>query len=146
MPPTFEGFKSFVYGVMGVPVAALPDNSPSLVVAYAVALETVNCSFAAVAPYVYELMVYNFGGDFLVNFAPDQPNSTYFKDLRASLGLNSFVAGVIESSHDETTGQSILVPDIFKEMNLSEVQLLKTPWGRAYLGWAQKYGQLWGLS
>lgn len=146
MGPTFEGFKDFVYNVMGVPLAALPADSPYLQLSYNVALETVNPSFACFGPHIYTQMVYNFGADFLVNYAPDQPGQTYFKDLREALGLNKFIPGLISASNDETTGQSWMIPDIFKEMNLSELELLKTPWGRFYLGWAQKYGPLWGLS
>lgn len=146
MGPTFEGFKDFVYNSMVVPPAALPDTSPYLLLAYNVALETVNESFACFGPNIYTLMVYNFGGDFLVNYTPDQPGQTYFKDLREALGLNKFVPGLISESHDEATGQSWMIPDIFKEMNLSELELLKTPWGRFYLSQAQKYGRLWGIS
>ena len=66
------------------------------------------------------------------------PDSTYFADLRKLFKINSFVAGVIESSHDATTGQSFAVSDAMKDLTFSDLQLLKTPWGRAYLAIAQK--------
>ena len=38
------------------------------------------------------------------------------------------------------------VPKAFDELTIGNLQNLKTPWGRVYLGIAQSYGTLWGLS
>jgi len=97
------------------------------------------------------LMVYNLGGDNLVNFAQDNsalapPNNTYFTDLRAKLKINNFVAGVVENASDQGTAMSALVPDFFKQLSLSNLQNLKTPWGLTYLSFAQRQGTLWGIS
>jgi hypothetical protein len=82
--------------------------------------------------------------DNLINFAQDQAGQCYFVDLRASFKINSFVPGVITESHDESTGQSLLNPEFMKNMTMSNLQMLKTPYGRNYMGLAQSYGTLWG--
>lgn len=69
-----------------------------------------------------------------------------FNSLRKRWNIDSFVAGVIDSSHDESTGESIAVPDSLRQANISDLQNLKTPYGRLYLSYAQKYGRLWGMS
>lgn len=71
---------------------------------------------------------------------------TFFAELRAKWGINSFVPGVVQSSSDENTAESLLVPDAFKGFTLGDLQNLKTPWGRQYLAYAQRCGPLWGLT
>lgn len=142
---------------MGIPVGALPDGSQWTTWAYDVAYATVNTQFTRVPGPFYMLMVYNLGGDNLLNWAGDAeppfPYPTnnpsglgYFAYLRDKWDLNGFVAGVIQSSADESTSESLLVPDAFKEFTLANLQNLKTPYGRQYLAWAQDAGDLWGLS
>jgi hypothetical protein len=76
-----------------------------------------------------------------------QPWNHYWSDLRAKYGLDSFVLGVIQSSADQGTSQSLLVPDWVKNLTMFDLALLKTPWGRRYLGLAQAYGPtIWGLT
>lgn len=150
--PTPAGFLTFIRTQMQISTTALPDASPDILAAYNLSIATVNLTFAAIAcppglTTVYDLMAYNLGGDNLINYATDTPPSTYFADLRAKLHINSFVAGVISESHDETTGQSIAVPESLTQLSLSDLANLKTPYGRAYLQFAQKYGPSnWGLS
>ena len=62
------------------------------------------------------------------------------------MAINSFVAGVIESSADESTSQSMKVPDQFEGLTIADLQNLKTPWGRTYLGIAQSIRTDWGIS
>ena len=144
--PTQAGFLAFVRNEMQITTAQLPDNSPAIAVAYGVAVDIVSEWLVGLGVYPYMLAVYNLAGDRLINYAPDQTGQTFFADLRASLGLNSFTAGVIQSSNDESTGESMLVPDAFKNLTLMDLQNLKTPYGRTYLQFAQSTGTLWGLT
>jgi hypothetical protein len=139
---------------MGIDPLVLPTNSPVIGWAFQVAMMIVNPDLATVATAygtvpatsLYELAVYNLAGDNLVNYAPDQPGRTYFADLRASLNLNAFTAGVVTTAADQNTSDSLAVPDSLKNLTIADLQNLKTPWGRAYLAIAQRYGTLWGLS
>lgn len=155
MQPTLAGFIDFIRNVMGIDPILLPDNSPAIGWAYSIALMFVNPDLAAVAisppagvisTSIYIQAVYNFAGDRLVNFAPDQPGRTFFADLRTSLKINNFSAGVVSSASDGGTSNSIQVPDALKGLTLADLQRLKTPWGRAYLEFAQSAGTLWGVT
>ena len=145
MGPTIEGFKTFIYDYVGIPVAALPDVSPAIQAAYDLSIETVNL-LLTVAQLSYTSAVYNLGTDLLINYAQDIPPSTFFADTRATYKINSFAPGVVTSASDNGTSTSLMVPDFFKELTLSDLQHLKTPWGRTYLAIAQKTGTLWGVS
>lgn len=73
--------------------------------------------------------------------------ATFFADLRAKWNVNAISTGVVSETHDESTGSSFVVPEQFKDLTLTDLQNLKTPYGRAYMAFAQKYGQtLWGLT
>lgn len=146
MEPTQAGFLDFVRNVMQISTTVLPDSSPSIATAYSVALEIVNDQLALASSTMYTYAVYNLAGDNLVNYAPDQQGQTYFADLRKTLNLAGFVSGVIQASSDESTSESMVVQDAAKEFTLADLQNLKTPWGRTYLGIAQRYGTVWGLT
>lgn len=153
MGPTSAGFLTFIRDIMAISTAALPDNSPAIPAAYNIAMTLVNRALAGVPSYdvsqpsLYALAVYNLGGDRLVNFAPDQSGSTYFADLRKSLNIAGFVSGVVSSTNDEGTGASFIVPEQMSRLTVSQLQNLKTPWGRIYIGITQSYGPAaWGLS
>lgn len=120
-------------------------------VAYDVAVALVNRALQVVpsplrSPSIYALCVYNLAGDNLVNYAQDRPNQTYFADLRKSFNILGFVGGVVQSTGDEATNESMVVPDAFKLFTMANLQQLKTPWGRQYLSFAQSYGYLVGMS
>lgn len=69
-----------------------------------------------------------------------------FQSLRAKWGINTFVPGLIQSSSDESTSESLAVPDALKQATISDLQNLKTSYGRWYLSYAQKFGMNWGIS
>ena len=142
--PTLAGFQLFITTVMDINATVLPPTTPVIQVAYDVALEVVNVALAATG--IYDLAVYNLAGDNLLNYAPDQPGQTYFKEVRKSLNLAGFVPGVVSSSSDEGSSTSLLNPEFMKGLTMSDLQNLKTPYGRTYLGFAQRYGTLWGMS
>lgn len=139
---------------MGISTSNLPDSSPVIPMALSVALAIVSPSLC-VAGYlpgvpgtvqisIYVLAVYNLAGDNLINYAPD-PSSppgdlNYFSLLRTSFNTNAFVSGVIQSSGDEGTNNSMVVQEAAKNFTLGDLQNLKTPWGRQYLAFAQMYG------
>lgn len=64
----------------------------------------------------------------------------FFASLRKQFNLLSLVAGPVESSQDQGTGQKLLVPDFFKNLTFSDLDAMKTPWGQRYLAYAQQYG------
>ncbi len=144
--PTIAGFISFIQQVMGINATYLPTNAPVITMAFNVAMSIVNPDLAAIDETIYALAVYNLAGDNLLNYAPDQSGQTFFVDTRKSLGMTSFVAGVISGSGDETTSETILTPDFLKGLTMGNLQNLKSSYGRQYLAFAQDYGQLWGLS
>ena len=162
--PTLAGFLAFVRNVMAITTAQLPDSSIYLNWALANAIAIVNpqlsvvpglpqtdaagiALFSDTPPSIYTEAVYNLAADNLVNYAQDQNGETFFGDLRKSFNINGFVSGVISSSNDQSTGQSLVVQEAAKAFTLKDLQNLKTPWGRTYLGIAQSYGpSTWGLT
>ena len=151
MDPTIAGFTAFIFGIMGVPSVALPATAPVIQWSYDFALDWVNQDLQNAPSQttswsIYARAVYNLAADTLINWAPDQSGQTYFADLRKQFGCNSFVAGVIQSSGDEGTNESLVVPEAFKELTIANLGNLKTPYGRNYLGIAQSTGTIWGLS
>lgn len=144
--PTPAGFLQFIRSVMGINTTVLPDGSQSITDAYDMAVAIVNLTLNVV-PAVYTLAVYNLAGDNLVNWAMDVAGQTYFAELRKELGVNNFAAGVVTSASDESTSTSLATPDYMKKLTLSDLQNLKTPYGRQYLAFAQRYGPgAWGVS
>lgn len=158
-PPTLAGFLDFVRNVMGITTAQLPDASPFITLAYCTAKAIVNVAFAAASPLIYQQMVYNLGGSNLLNVAPDPTGAKpydpddpdnklpFFGYMRKTYNMLGFVSGVIQAAADEATSESMVVPDAFKGLTLANLQMLKDPYGRAYLAYAQAYGPAaWGVS
>lgn len=153
--PSLSGFVTFVRQQMGISSSVLPNGSMYFNWAYFQALALVNRQICAV-PVMYLTAVYNLAGDILVNIAQDvtdappvsgsKPPLPFFAYTRAKLNLNSFVTGIISSTSDEGTSESLVVPDQLKTLTIADLQLAKTPWGRNYLGIAQSVGSDWGLT
>ena len=150
-PPTLAGFQDFIQNVMGINTTVLPTTNPVIAMAFAVALEIVNRLICQVSPLMYALAVYNLAGDNLLNYAQDQPGAPavpgsgdpglpFFAYTRKTLDLNGFISGVIQSSSDQGTGNSMVVQEAAKNFTLADLQNLKTPYGRQYLAIAQRYG------
>lgn len=157
-PPTLAGFLTFVRDVMGVTEAQLPDNSPYLALSFCTAKEIVNKVIRQASKFLYNQAVYNLAASNLLYFAQDPvptvpypPDSDsdvgYFAYMRQTFNILGFVSGVINAAADESTSESMVVPDAFKEFTVANLQQLKDPYGRYYLGIAQSYGPaVWGLS
>jgi hypothetical protein len=154
--PTLAGFTTWVYTVMGVPQAVVPPGCDALANAFAVAQALVNPMLANAPDPIFMLATYNLAGDNLVNWAPDVPGQVYptnnpdgllyFAYLRQQWDLTGFIPGVVNSSADEGTSQSLTVPSQLQDLTILDLQHLKTPWGRTYMGFAQSVGTLWGIS
>lgn len=153
--PTFVGFVEFVRNNMGINNTVLPDGSIYLNWAYAQAKALVNLQIRIVPP-MYLVAVYNLGGATLLNIAQDIPNAPpvagskppqpFFAYTRTRLNLNSFVTGIISSTSDQGTSESLVVPEQLQTLTIADLQLAKTPWGQQYLGIAQSVGSDWGIS
>lgn len=137
-----SGFLQFIRDDMGITADQLPDSNASIIRAYNGAVEWVNGDLLIAMPYLYETAVYNLAASFLVNWG----SADVLAELRKTYTLNSLNVGVISSASDNGTSQSRLVPDFFKNLSLTDLQMLRDPWGRAYLMIAQQFGSLWGLT
>lgn len=149
MQPTaaqIAAFIAFIRDIMGVPDTVLPDNSPYILYSLTGAVNTVIMDINLFSPFLYQDALNNLAADNLVNWTQDTAPSKFWADLRASFGCNNFAAGVVQSANDNSTGMSALVPDFFKGLTMSNLQNLKTPYGRRYLAIVQDYGSIWGLS
>ena len=160
--PTLAGFMAFITNTMRVPTSALPANSPFIRYAFANALAIVNPALqAACIPdrdaagvslntggwTIYAEAVYNLAAHNLIEYTPDQPGFAWFEKLRKKLNMNGFVSGVVQASGDESTSVSMVVQEAAKNFTLMNLQQMKTPYGRTYLGFAQSYGpSTWGIT
>lgn len=71
----------------------------------------------------------------------------FFFAARRGYKIAGFVPGVVTSTSDQGTSVGLLVPDAFKGLTIMDLQLLRTPYGRAYLSLAQDAGpNCWGLT
>lgn len=89
---------------------------------------------------LYVLAVYNLGMHQLVKIGQDIAPSTFFADLREQYGTLDFVGGVVSGTADQNSSTTVSVPELLKNLSLSDLDLLKTPWGREYAGYAMNYG------
>jgi hypothetical protein len=137
--PNLADFTTFVYG-QGVPESDLSSDSQYLQWAFTMAMNLALVAPCNVPPIVYVLAVYNLGMHRLLKIAQDVPSATFFATQRKALNLMAFTAGVIQSSSDESTSNSMVVPEFFKNLTMQDLDLLKTPWGREYLSYAQQFG------
>lgn len=149
MEPTaaqIAAFIAFIRDIMGVPDTTLPDSSPFIIYSLTGAVNTVLLNIQSASPFLYQDALNNLAADNLINWTQDTPSSTYWAELRKSFGCNNFAAGVVQSANDNSTGMSALVPDFFKGLTMSNLQNLKTPYGRRYLAIMQDWGSIWGLT
>lgn len=144
--PTLAGYLAFLRTTVQIPVEALPDASPFIAGTYDVSLVTVNRALAQVSGLVYSLAVYNLATSLLISWCPDQDGQTFFADIRKKWNVNDFISGVVQSTSDNGTSESMVVQQAAENFTLDDLQRLKDPYGRQYLQWAQKYGALWGLT
>lgn len=144
--PNLTDYTSFLRTVVGIKAALLPDAADIIPTTLAIAKELVNEQLCAASSLMYTLAVYNLAADRLINYAPDVPEQTFFSDLRRTLRISDVSLGVVSASSDEGSSMAYLNPEQLKMLTLQDLQTLKTPYGRTYLGIAQSIGTNWGLS
>jgi hypothetical protein len=151
-PPTLQGYIDWIRNIMDIDDTIIEDDNPYIEMSYDIAIEIVNRYLFCASPGIYTICVYNLAGDYLVNIAQDDTstplgtNPTYWADLRNSLNLNSFVPGLVNAANDEDTSAATMVPFSLQNLTIADLQTLKTPWGRVYMGLAQSVGSMWGIS
>lgn len=145
--PNLVDFTTYVTN-QGVPTAALPADSPYLQYAldWAVnrALQDPTGNVPAMA---YVIACYNGGMHFLIRECPDQAGQTFFQNARTQYNMTAFVAGPVVSSSDSGTSQTLAGSEAIRNLPLSAMDLIKTPWGQQFLAYQQEWGpNLMGLS
>lgn len=150
--PTLSGYLDFLRASVGISTIVLPDNSQFIPISFNYANNVADSRVQEMPnadpsrPSIYAIAVYNLATHTLIETTLDQPNQTYFKDARATFGMNSAFSGVVNSASDQGTSASSVIPNWVQEMTLDEFSLIKTPYGRAYLRIAQKGFSHWGMS
>ena len=154
-PPTLAGFTAFAIGMLGLTTQQQPAAF-WFQTAFTVAMDIVNQVIQQASADLYTLAVYNLATSNLINFALDpqgspaiqgsNPPSAFFANQRAVYKINSFSAGVVENASDQSTSAGLKVPDWAAGLTIADLQLAKDPYGRRYLGFAQKFGTLWGIT
>lgn len=163
-PPNLVDYQTFIADVMGIPPEYLSPTNPAIAGSLDTALATVNRAIQRVSPWLYNQAVYNLAGNFLVNYAPDIPGVFgknpdgsemvdaneqpigYFENIRQRMDLTGFASGIVQSTADESTSASFVVPEAMKNLSFQDLQVAKTPWGRRYIGIAQSFGAIGGIS
>lgn len=143
--PNLPDFLVFIANNMQIPVSALPANSPWPGYAFNQAMNTV-LTVSGVASLDYVLAVYNCGGHILLAITPDQTGQTYFAGQRAAFDMLGVSNGMIAASSDQGTSNTFATPEGFKNLTVRDLDFMRTPWGRWYLGYAQDYGSIVGLT
>lgn len=143
--PTLDGFTAFVRSIP-FDSQAIPDGDPGFAIAFAIALAWVPQQLNAVDPTGYTYTVYDWGVSTMIDRQPDQPDSTFFAQLRTGYRTDNFVAGVVQSAGDQGTSDSLAVGTALSNLSLIDLQRLTDPWGRRALAVLMAMGPLWGLT
>ena len=149
--PNLGDYTLWIQNTVGISTVYLPANSPFLSYAFNRALAIVFNPPTSLAAIEYVLAVYNCATHIQLKITPDQSVNgiayTYFRDKRAEFQLLNPVVGLVLSSSDEGTSVSNAVPDAMRQLTISDLDFMKTAWGREYLAFQQDYGPtLWMLS
>lgn len=144
--PNVTDLTEFLRTIAGIPSSALPDGSPYIGWALSYAKELTLKALQKVGSDYYVFAVYLLATSFLVNWCPDQDGQTFFADLQKKYSLNSMVGGIVQSSSDEGTSQSLLTPEFLSGLTLQQLQALRDPYGRQWLAMQQSMANTWGLS
>ena len=144
--PSLSGFIAFLRNIVGINTTVLPDNAPVIEFSYNMAINICTDLLVTIpqipGEFLYITAVYNLATDTLLTYAQDQSGQTFFTQVQQKYQLHALVPGVISFAGDEGTQSTMVVPDSFKHMTLANLQNLKTPYGRTYLGIAQDFGSL----
>lgn len=142
--PNLPDFILFGQDSMGIDPLYLPVNSPFYSYAFNRAMGLVNNVIGGGIDYT--LAVYNCAGHILLQITPDQTGRDFFMNARKEYALMKPAVGVVASSSDNGTSESLAVPDSIRQLTLGDLQFMKTYWGRSYLEYNQDFGDICGLS
>jgi hypothetical protein len=53
---------------------------------------------------------------------------------------------MVNQASDQGTSEGLFIPAQIQNMTLMDLQLAKSPWGRAYLMIAGQWGTIWGIT
>lgn len=137
--PNLTDFTTFVWN-QGVLPSALPADSVYLEWSLGYAQNLTLIPPSLMVPIVYVMAVYNLGMHHLLKTAQDQIGQNFFQTQRATYGLLTFTSGPVESAEDQGSNADLLIPDWMKNMTLSALDCMKTPWGREYIDYTQQFG------
>lgn len=144
--PTEAGFVTFCRNVAGINTTVMPNNDPGFDYAYAFALEWIPQQLNGVSGVLYTAAVYNWGVSLIIEFQQDQSGQTFFADLRQEFGTNNFVPGVISSTADGSTSDSLTIGTALSNMNIVDLARATDPFGRRALAIMSALGPMWGLT
>ena len=147
--PNVTDYTTFLQTSVGIPVSALPADSPWITYAFNQGL-ALTAYIPTITPIVYVLAVYNCATHLQIKITPDQPAQTYFSTLRGSgeggFNLVGVPTSVLSGSADQGTSQAMAVPESLKNLTLTDLDFMRTPWGRDWIQYGQDIGPLWGLA
>lgn len=146
--PNLADFLTFLSTSVQIPSSALPSGSewPGYAFNQIMALILQPPGASGIT---YSLAAYNGATHILFEITPDQAGQTYFADARGKNGYGLIVpsTGLVNSSSDQGTAQTLATPDWAKDMTVDALEFYKTPWGRQFLAWQQAYGPtVWVLT
>ncbi|WP_051377034.1 hypothetical protein [Paraburkholderia dilworthii] len=144
--PNVTDLYTFLTTVAGIPTSALPSDSAYIPWALSYAEEMTLQVLRFVGQDYYCFAVYCLATSFLINWCPDQPGQTYFADLRKTWNLTGFTGGIIQSTADQSTSESMLMPEFLSGLTIGQLQALKDPFGRQWLAAMADNGPIWGIS
>src|ERR1035438_6745880 len=107
------GFVAYLRAPVKIPTLILPDDDWSIPFAYTIARETVHPGICNVSPVMYQQAVYNLATDIVINVAQDQPDRDELQKKRKEYKIDGFIPGVIQSSSNAGTAESLLNPEVF---------------------------------
>lgn len=144
--PNTTDLYTFLTTVAGIPTTALPSTSPYIAWALSYSEEQTLLVLRAIGQDYYCFAVYLLATSFLINWCPDQSGQTFFVCLRKSWNISGFVGGIVSSTADQGTSESMDMPDFIKGLTLAQLQTLKDPFGRQWMAMSQDLGPIWGIS
>jgi len=144
--PNTTDLYTFLTTVAGITTTALPSTSAYIAWALSYSEEQTLLVLRAIGQDYYCFAVYLLATSFLINWCPDQPGQTFFVDLRKSWNISGFVGGIVSSTADQGTSESMDMPDFIKGLTIGQMGMIKDPFGRQFLAMMADNGPIWGIS
>ena len=136
--PNLTDFTTYCQD-QGIVAPYTVSTDPTFAAAYDLAID-IGMTCGNMPGTLYTRAVYSLGADRFIRIAQDPSGDTFYTTQRQTYAIFEFRPGVVMASGQGPTSQTLVVPDWYRELSLSNQELLKTPWGRQYMGYAQMYG------